>query len=64
MPDNSTQFVVERGFDNEARMDPPHPPRMGDLCPACGKGRLDTNGLLELECPLCGYRNTGGAVGT
>ncbi len=39
-------------------------PRQGDLCPVCGKGRLDYNGLLELECPACGYRNTGGAIGT
>ena len=30
--------------------------RMGDPCPQCGRGKLDYNGLLELECPLCGYR--------
>jgi uncharacterized protein (DUF983 family) len=30
--------------------------RMGDPCPQCGQGKLDYNGLLELECPRCGYR--------
>lgn len=40
------------------------PPQRGEACPACGIGRLDYNGLLELECPLCGYRDTGGTIGT
>ena len=38
--------------------------RVGSLCPNCGQGEVDYNGLLELECPICGYRNTGGAVST
>jgi uncharacterized protein (DUF983 family) len=29
--------------------------RSGNLCPACGKGRLDYNGSIELECPECGF---------
>jgi hypothetical protein len=33
----------------------------GDLCPQCSKGKLDYNGLLELECPVCGFRDIGGA---
>jgi uncharacterized protein (DUF983 family) len=33
----------------------------GDLCPQCGRDKLDYNGLLELECPVCGFRDTGGA---
>jgi uncharacterized protein (DUF983 family) len=37
------------------------PPRSGDPCPRCGKGKLDYNGLLELECILCGYRYNSGA---
>lgn len=32
----------------------------GRSCPECGKGKLDYNGLLELECPLCGFRSGGG----
>ncbi len=37
------------------------PPRSGDPCPRCGKGKLDYNGLLELECTACGYRYSSGA---
>lgn len=29
--------------------------RAGDLCPRCGKARLDYDGLLNLACPECGY---------
>ena len=32
-----------------------HEVRPGDLCPKCGEGRLDYNGLLNLACPKCGY---------
>jgi len=31
------------------------PLRSGSVCPQCGQGRLDYNGLLQLECPRCGY---------
>lgn len=31
------------------------PLRKGELCPQCGEGALDYNGLLQLECPKCGY---------
>ena len=31
------------------------PLRKGELCPQCAEGRLDYNGLLQLECPKCGY---------
>lgn len=31
------------------------------LCPNCGEARLDYNGLLELECPVCGISFGGGA---
>ena len=34
--------------------------RSGSLCPRCGEGCLDYNGLIELECPLCGYTLGGG----
>lgn len=29
--------------------------RIGDLCPDCGEGKLDFNGLFQLECPHCGF---------
>lgn len=37
------------------------PLRSGDLCPACGAGRLDYDGLLNLCCELCGFTQGGGA---
>jgi len=36
------------------------PLRSGSACPQCGQGRLDYNGLLQLECPRCGYVNAEG----
>ncbi len=51
----------EAGSPNAARTESREPSRQGSLCPQCGRGDLDYNGLLELECPVCGYRDTGGA---
>jgi len=28
--------------------------RPGDLCPRCGKEKLDYDGTLNLACPRCG----------
>ena len=36
------------------------PLRAGSICPACGKGKLEYNGLLALECPECGYTSNEG----
>lgn len=36
------------------------PFRRGELCPNCELGRLDYNGLLDLECPECGYSQGSG----
>ncbi|MBM3153675.1 MAG: hypothetical protein FJZ96_15975 [Chloroflexi bacterium] len=33
----------------------------GASCPVCDAGRLDYNGLLDLECPQCGWTLSGGA---
>ncbi len=30
-------------------------PRAGEMCPKCGQGRLDYDGLLNLTCTSCGY---------
>lgn len=29
--------------------------RRGDICPECGRGRLDYDGLLNLACSECGF---------
>jgi uncharacterized protein (DUF983 family) len=34
------------------------------LCPNCGQGKLDYNGLLELECPTCKVHFGGGGACT
>lgn len=31
----------------------------GAVCPACGKGLLDYDGMLNLVCPVCGYGQGG-----
>jgi len=31
------------------------------ICPRCHRGFMDYNGLLELTCPVCGYKEPGGA---
>ena len=33
------------------------PLRQGATCPQCGKGKLEYNGMLQLECPACGFSN-------
>jgi len=33
------------------------PLRKGEVCPNCGAGLLDYNGLLQLQCPSCGFVN-------
>lgn len=33
------------------------PLRKGSSCPHCGRAFLDYNGLLQLECPACGFVN-------
>lgn len=29
----------------------------GAVCPKCKQGILDYNGLLNLQCPICGLEN-------
>ena len=33
------------------------PLRKGSICPQCGEANLDYNGMLQLECPACGFVN-------
>jgi uncharacterized Zn finger protein (UPF0148 family) len=34
----------------------------GAVCPFCGQGILDYDGLLNLVCPVCGQREAGGCT--
>lgn len=34
--------------------------KRGAPCPECNSGVLDYNGLLELECPRCGFKSGSG----
>ena len=45
------------GIDQPVFIQPVTPLRKGEPCPLCGTGNLDYNGLLQLECPACGYVN-------
>ncbi|MBK6794240.1 MAG: hypothetical protein IPG80_17275 [Anaerolineales bacterium] len=33
------------------------PLRQDSKCPQCGQGKLLYNGMLQLECPACGFVN-------
>ena len=35
------------------------PPRAGDICPQCGQGVLDYDGMLNLACAACGFALAG-----
>jgi len=37
------------------------PLQAGGICPQCKQGRLAYNGMLALECPVCGFVSTEGA---
>ncbi len=37
------------------------PLRAGDPCPVCGKGKLEYNGTLALECPVCDFTSSEGS---
>lgn len=53
-------FVVNDVPQSTPQASSSDPIRSGSLCPNCGKGKLDYNGLLELECLVCGYALSGG----
>lgn len=45
------------GIDQPEKVEVIVPLRKGEPCPICKNGKLDYNGLLQLECPVCGFVN-------
>ena len=45
------------GIDQPQITQVKEPLRQGAACPQCGCPGLDYNGLLQLECPSCGFVN-------
>ena len=51
------------GIDQPDVTEVVRPLRKGELCPQCNKAQVDHNGLLQLECPACGFAEGGGGGG-
>jgi len=47
----------QRSKPDKVQKPPTKPCRIGfgQVCPRCGRAKLDYNSLLNLNCPLCGY---------
>jgi hypothetical protein len=48
------------GIDQPDRGEVSAPLRQNMSCPQCRIGILEYNGLLQLECPACGFVNAEG----
>ncbi|MFZ6031606.1 MAG: hypothetical protein ACOYYS_28190 [Chloroflexota bacterium] len=49
---DATPVFAPPTLKHDPPVSPLHP---GDLCPQCGQGKLDYNGILLLACEACGY---------
>jgi hypothetical protein len=49
---------------NEKQPDNGEINKAGDVCPACGVGKIDYDGTLNLICAHCGWRASGGGACT
>ena len=36
------------------------PIELNSICPSCEQGKMEYNGLLNLECPICHFEYGGG----
>jgi uncharacterized protein (DUF983 family) len=52
------------GLDQPVAQEVKEPLREGSKCPQCGQAQLAYNGLLQLECPACGFINADGGACT
>lgn len=61
---SENQHQQEEEIDPDQQFNLPgvvaHGLQRGDACPVCGLGRLEFNGLLDLECANCGYSEGSG----
>lgn len=48
------------GIEQPVLMQNIPPLKKGEPCPQCNAALLDYNGLLQLECPACGFVNAEG----
>ena len=47
------------GIDQPNVTEVVRPLHKGGVCPQCAKAQLNYNGLLQLECPTCGFVEAG-----
>jgi hypothetical protein len=53
------QEIYYTDIDRQDDTDPRSELRAGDLCPVCAMGRLDYDGMLNLNCEQCGFTLVG-----
>lgn len=58
----SEDCLQNSGQKTEERILPPASFLAGEICPFCGQGRLDYDGMLNLVCPACWKMETGGCT--
>ncbi|WP_322792883.1 hypothetical protein [Bellilinea sp.] len=55
--DRSFSFTLQLNLPNQNHS--LRHPRPGKICPVCGLGIMDYDGLLNLVCPVCGFGEGG-----
>ncbi|MBG0784161.1 MAG: hypothetical protein H0S79_03570 [Anaerolineaceae bacterium] len=53
------QTTQSNNRNNTCSLSPNVSLRPGMVCPRCGKGKIDYDGLLQLVCPNCGLTEAG-----